>query len=98
MYVRLGLAVAHVTAFLKNPRVNANWEIKQPSQLKQWYNLLMGHIRTNQYGVFFAAQEIFGIHAADYMAKVGHLKRPDCVIHVMPQAGSSKANVADNNI
>lgn len=97
MYVRLGLAIARVNTFLKNPRFNTNWEIKEPNQLKKWYDLLMGHIRTNQYGVYFAAQEVFGAHAVEFMAKKGRMKKPECLVPAPLQAGSSRPNVEDDN-
>ena len=91
MYVRLGLAIAKLPAFMKNARFNSNWEFKTPGQLKKWYNVIIGHIRTNQYGVYFATQEIFGAHAAEYMAKKASLKRPECLLPNPAQAEGSQS-------
>lgn len=77
MYVRLGVAVANACGFMKNPRFTNNWHIKGPSQLKRWYDTIMGHIRTNQYGVYFALQEVFGVDIANVVASKGHANKPE---------------------
>ena len=95
MYVRLGLAVAKLPTFMKNARFNSNWEFKTPGQLKKWYNIIIGHIRTNQYGVYFAAHEVFGAHAAEYIAQKASLKRPNCLLPNSQQAEGSQSGVVD---
>lgn len=97
MYVRLGLAVVNLTTFLKNPRFNANWQMKQPNQLKAWYTLLMNHLRTSQYGVYFAVHEIFGVHAAEFIAVKASLKKPESLIPNPQQRVVRQANVVDND-
>jgi hypothetical protein len=99
MYVRLGLAVAETGGFMKNVRYMVNWEMKTQSQLKQWYELIIGHIRTGPYGVYFALQEVFGVHAADFVAAKGHAKKPEGLqsasIPRQLQSGSSNMECDD---
>ncbi len=93
MMIRLGIADALRSTVLRTAKwavSGGNWEIKSTGQLHDWYMKLMTHIRTNEYGVYFALQEVFGIEAADLVAEKGHVKKPDGLVLSPPKAGSSR--------
>lgn len=76
IYVRLGLAIAKTSGFVVIPKFNVNWVMKPERELKAWYGKLMGYIRTNKYGVYFALQEVFGVDAANKAVAEKNITKP----------------------
>lgn len=96
MYMRLGLVTVNTTGGVTRPKFNNNWHVKSDVELKMWYKTLMGHIRTKEYGVYFALQEVFGADMAELVSKEQKIKRPLGLRPLVPaehtQAGPSRHN------
>jgi hypothetical protein len=76
MFIRTGLALAMRPGVLSVAKYKSNWEIKGDKELKELYKIVMEHLGKEDYGVYFAIEEIFGVEMADEVAKNGHAKKP----------------------